>query len=164
MQRFEKKDMLLKAFEKIKLRQEKRKLGRNGSDNASDKSRQAKPGVVRKDENKSEEIRCFNCNQSGHRAKECTKPKRDRGSCYECGEQGHVLRNCPRKQKKPTVSADADSKKDTAQVTSVTEKSIVDNEYLKIIEFEMNSGETNFCFRVDTQFDPSRYALRAQLV
>lgn len=100
MQRFEKKEILLRAFEKIKLRkvkQEKGKLGRDSSSYASDKSKHEKPGVICKDENKSEGIRCFNCNQSGHRAKECTKPKRDRGSCYECGEQGHVLRNCPRK-------------------------------------------------------------------
>lgn len=38
-------------------------------------------------------------------------------------------------------------------MTSVTEQSVVDNEYLKIVDFETVRGVTNFRFRVDTQFD-----------
>lgn len=90
MQHFEKKDMLLRAFDKIKLRQDKGKQERDNNNYMSDELKQEKLGGTHKDENKVEGVRCFNCNQSGHRAKECAKPRRDRGSCYEFGEQGHV--------------------------------------------------------------------------
>lgn len=117
MQRFERKYILLRAFEKIKLWPEKGKRGRDSNVNASDKSKQEKSGVARKDETKAEGARCFNCNQMSHWAKECIKPKRDRGSCYECREKGHVLRDCLRRQKKSAVpETDAEPKKETAQV------------------------------------------------
>ncbi|KAF2887027.1 hypothetical protein ILUMI_19148 [Ignelater luminosus] len=43
-----------------------------------------------------ETIRCFNCAGSGHRARECKRPKRERGSCYECGDMDHRLAQCQR--------------------------------------------------------------------
>ncbi|KAF2892845.1 hypothetical protein ILUMI_13330 [Ignelater luminosus] len=43
-----------------------------------------------------ETIRCFNCAGSGHHARECKRPKRDRGSCYECGGMDHRLAQSPR--------------------------------------------------------------------
>lgn len=38
-------------------------------------------------------VRCYNCNELGHVAPNCTKP---RGNvCYNCGQAGHISRNCP---------------------------------------------------------------------
>ncbi|XP_032571180.1 uncharacterized protein LOC116800425 [Drosophila sechellia] len=39
-------------------------------------------------------LRCFNCNSKGHWAKECRKPKREKGSCYACGQMGHFAAKC----------------------------------------------------------------------
>ena len=44
--------------------------------------------------------RCYNCNGFGHMARECKKPKREKGACFECGKQGHVVKDCPQKKKK----------------------------------------------------------------
>ncbi|XP_024200317.1 uncharacterized protein LOC112203612 [Rosa chinensis] len=37
-------------------------------------------------------LRCFNCNQLGHMARNCVKPKCRK--CYKCGLKGHVVREC----------------------------------------------------------------------
>ena len=44
--------------------------------------------------------KCYNCNLMGHMARECKKPKREKGACFECGKQGHVVKDCPQKKKK----------------------------------------------------------------
>ncbi|XP_017469699.1 PREDICTED: uncharacterized protein LOC108361567 [Rhagoletis zephyria] len=54
------------------------------------------PAKVRTDQR----MRCYNCNCTGHYAKDCKKPKREAGSCYACGEQGHYAVDC-NKYKKP---------------------------------------------------------------
>ncbi|XP_036325625.1 uncharacterized protein LOC118738770 [Rhagoletis pomonella] len=46
-------------------------------------------------------LRCYNCNCTGHYAKECQKPKREAGSCFACGEQGHYAPNCKHYKKTP---------------------------------------------------------------
>ncbi|KAF2903030.1 hypothetical protein ILUMI_03162 [Ignelater luminosus] len=43
-----------------------------------------------------ETIRCFNCAGSSHRAWECKRTKRERGSCHECGGMDHRLAQFPR--------------------------------------------------------------------
>ncbi|XP_046407908.1 uncharacterized protein LOC124172512 [Ischnura elegans] len=40
------------------------------------------------------EMRCFNCNEGGHLARECVK--RPKMVCYSCGKEGHMARQCPR--------------------------------------------------------------------
>lgn len=48
------------------------------------------------EKNSSTLTRCFNCNSKRHWAKECRKPKREKGSCYACGEMGHFGAMCPK--------------------------------------------------------------------
>lgn len=52
------------------------------------------------------QVRCYNCNQTGHRASACPKPRRPARSCFECGSQDHQLRECPRRRKPERGAAD----------------------------------------------------------
>lgn len=38
-------------------------------------------------------IRCWNCSERGHIARECPKPRK--AHCYRCGRQGCTTRTCP---------------------------------------------------------------------
>jgi hypothetical protein len=52
--------------------------------------------------------RCYNCGQFRHISKECTKPRREKGSCYECGKKDHMIKDCPvakKKGKRPAFPA-----------------------------------------------------------
>lgn len=149
MQCFGRKDQLMKAFEQIKLRSEKKWRREQGRENnVADKTKQEKTLASLKDELKTEEFRCYNCNQMGHRARECTKSKRNLGSYYEWGAQGHVVRDCPLKTKKPSssIASLTESRQDISQVLNVTELLVADNEYLKIVDFEMVSSKFSFLF------------------
>lgn len=53
---------------------------------------------------------CYNCNKSGHLARNCpdqdpqrSRDREERGSsgvsCYNCNKSGHISRNCPNDQK-----------------------------------------------------------------
>ncbi|XP_053966895.1 uncharacterized protein LOC128868624 [Anastrepha ludens] len=46
-----------------------------------------------------ERMRCYNCNCSGHYAKDCRKPKREAGSCFACGQLGHYAAECKQHKK-----------------------------------------------------------------
>ena len=38
---------------------------------------------------------CYNCGESGHISKDCSKPSERKGrECYNCGESGHISRDC----------------------------------------------------------------------
>ena len=59
-------------------------------------------------------IRCFECRDSGHIARDCPRRNRspssswnpDRGGarCFECRESGHLARDCPRRSRSPSRS------------------------------------------------------------
>ena len=47
-----------------------------------------------------EDRRCYNCQERGHIAKDCTHPqgfgqRREDRTCYLCNEKGHIAKNCP---------------------------------------------------------------------
>lgn len=60
-----------------------------------------KPGAssavpfVKTNSNNQVSRKCYNCNEVGHLADSCPKPKRERGSCFKCGKADHQVKNCP---------------------------------------------------------------------
>lgn len=54
-------------------------------------------GFSRLASNTTFERRCYNCNDGGHLANVCPKPKREPGTCFTCGKHGHKAPECPEK-------------------------------------------------------------------
>jgi len=41
-------------------------------------------------------IMCANCNNKGHRARDCTEPRKTgKRGCKNCGQEGHIAKECP---------------------------------------------------------------------
>lgn len=41
-------------------------------------------------------IMCANCDEEGHRARDCPNPRKSRGGgCKNCGQEGHIAKECP---------------------------------------------------------------------
>lgn len=38
---------------------------------------------------------CYNCQQPGHLASNCSEPRKPRATCYSCGKPGHYANRCP---------------------------------------------------------------------
>jgi len=51
-------------------------------------------GKIQRKTEETNPLRCFNCNEVGHFASKCEKPKRERGSCFKCGKFGHQASQC----------------------------------------------------------------------
>lgn len=62
------------------------------------KSHPSKPETTTNASSNTRNIRCFNCNETGHRINDCKKPKRPSGSCFKCGKMGHKVSECQTKK------------------------------------------------------------------
>lgn len=83
--------------------------GDGKSENSDEKSTQSK-------------IRCFNCNEHGHKSSSCTKPKKPQ--CSNCKKYGHTEPECTAKKSViiVTKSSDNGSKEHTVDKTSASEE------------------------------------------
>lgn len=84
---------LLEAFEKITLDNRKSNDRERKVNITSSSTSDAKP-------NRSslvKQLKCFNCQETGHISPNCGKPKRPFGACFECGSTSHQRNECPRR-------------------------------------------------------------------
>ncbi len=51
------------------------------------------------------DAKCANCNQTGHTAQQCGRPKlaMDQRKCHVCDKSGHLARNCPDNKRKANI-------------------------------------------------------------
>jgi len=98
VQRFSTKEELLEAFERVRLECEKK--GR--PPRANDKARgDVSDSVANQDKLQPlKKMRCYNCNEVGHKSQDCQQPKREKSSCFGCGQTDHRIRDCPRRIRK----------------------------------------------------------------
>lgn len=80
-------------------------------------------------------LRCFNCNQEGHRVTECTKPRRERGSCFKCGRMDHQYKDCPQRNTRQEERSQADS---TTNMVQSDHSGILP--YIVDVDFSINNG------------------------
>lgn len=97
MHQFQSHASLLKALRHIELQPEKKERDFVERKLVASKSTG--------EDRRSQPLRCFNCNQEGHIAVHCPRPRREKGSCFSCGEMGHGFQHCPRKSgSRPTTA------------------------------------------------------------
>lgn len=93
-----------------------------------------------KEQRKPKEVvsrKCYNCNEDGHLATNCTKPKRERGSCYKCGELGHKVNQC----------------KSSEDVNFVGQGHQENDEFRRPVELQLSSADDNFKTSVNALID-----------
>ncbi|KYN30352.1 Gag-Pol polyprotein [Trachymyrmex cornetzi] len=115
IQTFKTKEELLSAFGKITFQAANRSYARDSSSTNTRKAefkRKTKQQAPSQEGQDNAEVKCYNCNQPGHVAKNCDKPRRERGSCYECGAADHRLRDCPRKKRGDNAERASTSRRD----------------------------------------------------
>lgn len=82
-------------------------------------------------------MRCYNCNELGHLAAGCTKPRKIRGPCYKCGQAGHLARRC----------------RPSASVNCVTHQLPEDEDFCRTIEVCQDEESGNFSISLNALFD-----------
>ena len=90
MNRFQTADDILDAFQNISLTVDVRGDRRDRNKGLSATVR-GSPPMVRKD------LRCYNCNETGHLKTDCGKATRQ---CYTCGNATHRARDCPQNRER----------------------------------------------------------------
>lgn len=150
LQSFDSVSALLEAFKKIGIRNDT-KIGSKRETHSGEKSRE-RPSIQPNSSIKSEKrldrdtqqvkkIRCFNCNRVGHSSKVCREPKKERGTCFQCGEAGHVVKACP------------SIKKETSEVSNIYRDALEEDEFRKIVTFEVKDSRLRRILCLDTLLD-----------
>ncbi|XP_011874435.1 PREDICTED: uncharacterized protein LOC105565665, partial [Vollenhovia emeryi] len=107
---------------------------------------QKKPQDGEQKPEKARTVKCYNCNEAGHVAAKCTKPKRERGSCYRCGKLGHRAAQCD-----STNEGVKDSTKEG--VHWVTSEQREDNDFRRKVELQVNAKDGNVSINLDALID-----------
>ncbi|XP_015433583.1 PREDICTED: uncharacterized protein LOC107189537 [Dufourea novaeangliae] len=142
LQNFTCMEEVIHAFEKVSLRRPRRFAESNHTKGAVPESKNGR-GTERNDRgtNTRSPPRCFNCQETGHLSKDCTKSRKSR-SCFKCGEEGHFSRDCPKTKRVPDV-----------QVTCVRTERCEDEDFQRKIQYELGYDNEQFSFSLKTLFD-----------
>ncbi|XP_036148576.1 uncharacterized protein LOC114254896 [Monomorium pharaonis] len=140
IQRFKSKAELLAAFEKITISDWKNRSGRNVQ-NQKTGSRTTTPSSSEKTDKDISKgppkiVRCYNCDKTGHWAKECQLPAREKGACFSCGETGHVVKDCTK-----------------GQVNYVHEMSSQEEEFKQLVTYKLSNSKVSYTFQLETLID-----------
>ncbi|XP_077256603.1 uncharacterized protein LOC143894309 [Temnothorax americanus] len=154
MQNFGSVKDLLNGFGKISFSHRVKKDLPQGEKSSADKisvEKTKSEAKVQKTAGKKEisgrSMKCYNCNKLGHISKDCTKPKRERGSCYNCGNTEHLAKDCPSKKPKEV--------KEKSPVANVYEdpEEETDVEHRKIVTYEIKDSSLRRVLCLDTLLD-----------
>lgn len=152
MQNFETKELLVKAFQKIRLpslKEEGKPFRRvqpsqkatmicQGASNAAQGA--AAGGVVGDSRPAvgSSWRTCHYCKKEGHFKFTCPELARGRRTCFSCGQPGHLSKDCPTKK----------------EVHNVDRQQAYEDEYFKIVEYRLYCGNgIEDVLKLDTLLD-----------
>jgi len=158
MQQFTDKETMLKAMENISLGSDQKIVSR--TDRISSVENIVKAGSAKKtevDSNAKQEPRCFNCNELGHLAAKCLKPKRERGVCFRCLQMGYRAKDCTaKKQVKSGTSQSNMEKKDGVNIVNGDFDNRV-GDYRRKVNYRISSdtGEVALNCKLDMLLDTS---------
>ncbi|XP_025265055.1 uncharacterized protein LOC112638147 [Camponotus floridanus] len=164
MKEFQKKEDMLRTFEKVSLRtpvknntkRDSRPTGKHDVKSADSQKDNEKKGEnqAKNDEGKLKNPRCYNCNKLGHIASDCRQPKREKGSCFKCGEMGHISKDCPTKTTSSTEVAVVNEKENPVYSIFGCEED--EETFFKDVDYEINCTslpDTNHKIRLNTLMD-----------
>lgn len=164
MMRFNRKVDLLEAFKKISLENkkpyEREKFKFDSSTLANNSSKTIVP---------SRQVKCYNCYETGHISKFCTKPRKA-GQCYECKSPNHRIGDCPVRggTRRPSggsygvggAVSDSSASGAAQRVNSVSPASVLhvstpSKPYIIPIEYCISDASDNICTcKLDAVLDP----------
>ncbi|XP_011859315.1 PREDICTED: uncharacterized protein LOC105556813 [Vollenhovia emeryi] len=161
MKEFQKKEEMLRVFEKVSLRstarnhlrRDPRPTGKNDTKSADSQQGNDKKEEKRakNDEEKPRSPRCYNCNKLGHLAADCRQPEREKGSCFHCGEMGHLVKDCPVKATTSTQVATVDEAED--QICSISDGVEEEETIFRDIDYEVSYPYNNRKIQLSTLMD-----------